>query len=303
MSGASLSLSSRCIPATSTTRPRSTRSVEAITRELARQGYAFSDVRPHGERDNANHTIALAFTIDDAPKVYIERIDIVGNTRTRDYVIRREFDIGEGDPYNHAMVERGERRLNNLGFFKSVHISTRPGSAPDRVIVTVAGRGQADRLGQPLRRLFDDRRRRWPKSPSPRPTSSAAANMCGSAPRKASTAAAGASRFTEPYLPRPAPRRRLRHLPQAAVAEPVHLYETKTTGVNLRLGVPITDELTFQPNYSLYESQIIIPNTQLAAVRRLRQHRTSDPASAVAGTTCHAGSSAVPQATTRTTTA
>ncbi len=104
---------------------------------MRRLGYAFSDVRPHGERDNANHTIALAFTIDDAPKVYIERIDIVGNTRTRDYVIRREFDIGEGDPYNHAMIERGERRLNNLDFFKSVHISTRPGSAPDRIIVTI----------------------------------------------------------------------------------------------------------------------------------------------------------------------
>ncbi len=113
------------------------KSVEAITRELARQGYAFADVRPHGERDNANHTIALAFTVDNAPKVYIERVDIVGNTRTRDYVIRREFDIGEGDPYNHALIEAAERRVNNLGFFKSVHISTRPGSQPDRVIVTV----------------------------------------------------------------------------------------------------------------------------------------------------------------------
>ena len=94
-------------------------------------------MRPHGQRDEATHQIALAFTVDDGPKVYIERIDVVGNTRTRDYVIRREFDIGEGDPYNHAMVEQGERRLNRLGYFKKVHISTRPGSSPDRVIVTV----------------------------------------------------------------------------------------------------------------------------------------------------------------------
>ena len=85
---------------------------------MARQGYAFADVRPHGERNDATHQIALAFTVDEGPKVYIERIDVVGNTRTRDYVIRREFDIGEGDPYNHALVERGERRLNRLGYFK-----------------------------------------------------------------------------------------------------------------------------------------------------------------------------------------
>ena len=114
------------------------KSVEAMTRQLARLGYAFSDVRPHGDRNDATHQIALAFTVDDGPKVYIERMDIVGNTRTRDYVIRREFDIGEGDPYNHTLIEQGERHLNNLGFFKTVHVSTRPGSSPDRIIVTIA---------------------------------------------------------------------------------------------------------------------------------------------------------------------
>ena len=62
-------------------------------------------MRPHGDRDNANHRSRSTSPIDDAPKVYVERIDIVGNTRTRDYVIRREFDIGEGDPYNHALIE------------------------------------------------------------------------------------------------------------------------------------------------------------------------------------------------------
>jgi outer membrane protein insertion porin family len=94
------------------------KAVDAISRNVASQGYAFSEVRPHGDRDTNNHTIALAFSVDDGPKVYIERIDIVGNTRTRDYVIRREFDIGEGDPYNHALIERGGRRLNGLGYFK-----------------------------------------------------------------------------------------------------------------------------------------------------------------------------------------
>jgi outer membrane protein insertion porin family len=75
--------------------------------------------------------------VEEGPRVYIERINVRGNTRTRDEVIRREFDIGEGDAYNKVMVDRTERRLNNLGFFKSVRISNEPGSTPDRVIVNV----------------------------------------------------------------------------------------------------------------------------------------------------------------------
>src|SRR4029077_5654263 len=70
------------------------KSVEGITRDVARQGYAFSEARPHGERDSVNHTISLSCSVDNGPKVYTEPIHIVGNPRTRDYVIRREFDIG-----------------------------------------------------------------------------------------------------------------------------------------------------------------------------------------------------------------
>jgi outer membrane protein insertion porin family len=236
------------------------KTVEAMTRELARRGYPFSDVRPHGERDNANHTIALGFTIDDAPKVYVERIDIVGNTRTRDYVIRREFDIGEGDPYNHALIERGERRLNNLDFFKTVHISTRPGSAPDRVIVTVAVEDKAtgsvsvsggySTLEGPLVEVaFTE------------------TNFLGRGQYVKLSASRGeysngwGITFTEPYLfdQRLAGGFDIYHKQQ--LQNTYALYETNTTGINLRLGVPVTEELTFQPNYSLYESQIIIPNT------------------------------------------
>ena len=75
--------------------------------------------------------------VEEGPRVYIERINVRGNTRTRDYVIRREFDLGEGDAYNKVLIDRAERRLNNLGYFKKVRISNEPGSAPDRVIVNV----------------------------------------------------------------------------------------------------------------------------------------------------------------------
>ena len=175
-------------------------------------------------------------------------------------MIRREFDIGEGDPYNHAMVEQGERRLNRLGYFKKVHISTRPGSTPDRVIVTVEvedqptgsvslsggysttagflaevaftetnflGRGQyvkAERVGRPVQP-------RMGRCRSPSPISSTS----GSPPGSTST-----TRSRTPTPGRP--------------------ITTWTTGANLRLGVPITDEFTFQPNYSIYQSQIKIPS-------------------------------------------
>jgi outer membrane protein insertion porin family len=236
------------------------KTVDSIARELARLGYAFADVRPHGQRDEATHQIALAFTVDDAPKVYVERIDVVGNTRTRDYVIRREFDIGEGDPYNHALIERGERRLNRLGYFKKVHISTRPGSTPDRVIVTVQvddqptgsislTGGYSTTAGFLAEVAFTE------------------TNFLGRGQYiRASISAGQYARgwglsFTEPYF-----------LDQriAAGFDVFHkeqdentwaLYDTWSTGVNLRIGVPITDEFTVQPNYSIYQSQIKVPNS------------------------------------------
>jgi outer membrane protein insertion porin family len=113
------------------------KTLEALTIEASRLGYAFAQVRPRGERDYENHTISIAYTVDEGPRVYIERIEVQGNTRTRDYVIRREFDVVEGDAYNRILIDRAERRLNNLGFFKTVRITSEPGSAPDRVVVLV----------------------------------------------------------------------------------------------------------------------------------------------------------------------
>ncbi|HVV93761.1 MAG TPA: outer membrane protein assembly factor BamA [Hyphomicrobiales bacterium] len=114
------------------------KSVEDMSVDLAKSGYAFAQVRPRGERDYEHHTISVDYVVEEGARVYVERINIHGNTRTRDYVIRREFDLNEGDAYNQALIDRAERRLKNLGFFKSVKITATPGSAPDRVIVDVA---------------------------------------------------------------------------------------------------------------------------------------------------------------------
>jgi outer membrane protein insertion porin family len=113
------------------------KSVEEMTIEMSKRGYAFAQVRPRGERNYETHTISLTFVVEEGPRAYIERINIRGNTRTRDYVIRREFDISEGDAYNRVLVDRAERRLKNLAYFKTVKISNEPGSAPDRIILNV----------------------------------------------------------------------------------------------------------------------------------------------------------------------
>jgi outer membrane protein insertion porin family len=113
------------------------KTIEDVTIELAKRGYAFSQVRPRGDRDFSARRINLVYVIEEGPRVYIERINIKGNVRTRDYVVRREFDIYEGDPYNRALIDRAERRLKNLGYFKNVKITNEPGSAPDRIILNV----------------------------------------------------------------------------------------------------------------------------------------------------------------------
>ncbi|WP_425354571.1 outer membrane protein assembly factor BamA [Jiella sonneratiae] len=108
-----------------------------VTNALANKGFAFAQVTPRGDRDFTNHTIAIDYVIDQGPRAYIERIEIRGNTKTRDYVIRREFDISEGDAFNQVLIQRAKQRLEDLKYFTTVKISTAPGSEPDRVIVIV----------------------------------------------------------------------------------------------------------------------------------------------------------------------
>jgi outer membrane protein insertion porin family len=112
------------------------KTVEDLTLALAKSGEPFANVVA-GNARAPGHLIDLVYTIGQGQRLYVERIDIHGNTATHDDVIRREFDFGEGDAYNRALVERGERRLKALGYFKSVKIATEPGSAPDRIVIDV----------------------------------------------------------------------------------------------------------------------------------------------------------------------
>ncbi|MBN7760051.1 outer membrane protein assembly factor BamA [Nitratireductor aquibiodomus] len=112
-------------------------SIIALTENVAGKGYAFAQVTPRGNRNFETREIDVVYSIDEGPRAYIQRIEIRGNQRTRDYVIRREFDLSEGDAFNQVLVQRAKRRLEGLNFFQTVNISTVPGSQPDQVILVV----------------------------------------------------------------------------------------------------------------------------------------------------------------------
>jgi outer membrane protein insertion porin family len=112
-------------------------SIIKLSEKVAGQGYAFAKVEPRGDRNFENHTISVVYNIDQGPRAYLERIEIRGNEKTRDYVIRREFDVSEGDAFNQVLIQRAKKRLENLEFFQTVNISTAPGSQPDQVVLVV----------------------------------------------------------------------------------------------------------------------------------------------------------------------
>ena len=234
------------------------KSVEAMTIQAARQGYAFANVRPRGDRNFETKTINLAFVVEEGARAYIERINIRGNTRTRDYVIRREFDLGEGDAYNRALVDRAERRLKNLNYFKTVKITNEPGSAPDRVVVNVdveeqptgefsisGGYSTADGLiGE---------------------VSIADRNLMG----RGVYAKAGFTygqyvkgfdlSYVEPYLFGYRMAGGIDLFARQNLANNYVSYDSQTIGTNLRLGFAVTEEIAFQPRYSFYQQKITLP--------------------------------------------
>ena len=236
------------------------KSVEALNREVSRRGYAFSQIRPKGDRDASTQTIALGFAVDDGPRVYVEKINVRGNTRTRDYVVRREFDLGEGDAYNRVLIDRAERRLNNLGYFKKVKISNEPGSSPDRVIVNV------DVEDQPTG-SFSVAGGYSTTDGFLAEVSVTESNFLGRGQYVRAAASKGQFSqgyelsFTEPYFLDRRIAAGIDLFRQQQDNSKFSQYQTIITGGTLRFGLPVTDELSFSPRYSLYTTEINIPNT------------------------------------------
>ncbi len=114
------------------------RTAQALQDQANFQGFPFVEVQPRIRRDREAERVNLAFELNEAPRIFVERIDIVGNTRTQDRVIRREFRVAEGDAFNAAQVRRSRDRIRNLGFFQDVQIASSPGTAPDRAVLTTS---------------------------------------------------------------------------------------------------------------------------------------------------------------------
>jgi outer membrane protein insertion porin family len=236
------------------------KSVEEMQIEASRRGYAFAAVRPRGDRNFEAHTVSITFAVDEGPRSYIERIDIRGNTRTRDYVIRREFDLSEGDAYNRALVDRAERRLKNLDFFKSVKLVTEPGSSSDRVILIVD--------------LEEKSTGDFSISGGYSTTDGALAEVSISERNflgrglfaKASVTygqyARGASlSFVEPYLLDYRVALGLDVFYREQLANDYVSYGTTTLGFSPRLGFALREDLSLQLRYSLYQQSITLPTT------------------------------------------
>jgi outer membrane protein insertion porin family len=110
---------------------------DTLTFAAGAAGFAFVDVRPRYTANPETRTVDVSFQVREGPRVYVERIDILGNTQTLDHVIRREMNVAEGDAYNRVLIDRSRNQIRGLGFFKEVEIEETPGSAPDRTVLRV----------------------------------------------------------------------------------------------------------------------------------------------------------------------
>lgn len=111
--------------------------IDKLTDALGDEQYAFVNIRPDVKRDKENGLITISFIIDESARVFVERIDVAGNQRTLDKVIRRELMLVEGDPFNKSKLARSEQRIRNLNFFEKVSVEATPGSAPDKTVIDV----------------------------------------------------------------------------------------------------------------------------------------------------------------------
>ncbi len=114
-----------------------TLTIDRFTNALGDLQYAFVSVRPEIDRDRGNRVVNITFVINETPRVFVERIDIRGNVRTLDKVVRREMELVEGDPFNRSKLARSEQNVRDLGYFENVNVTPLQGSAPDKTVLDV----------------------------------------------------------------------------------------------------------------------------------------------------------------------
>src|SRR6266478_8543699 len=244
------------------------KTTEVIAIELAKLGYPFAQVVPRITRDAAAQRIDVAFTIGQGPRTYVERIEIHGNTRTRGYVIRREFDIAEGDAYNKMLIDRAERRLKNLNYFKTVKITTKPGSVADRVVldVEVAEQSTGDFSISGGYSTTDGLLAEVKVGDS---------NFLGSGTALKSSVSYGqyARGFdlsaSEPYFLGTRVSAGIELYGRQNFASPYQTYGSDIYGATMQFGTTVTEQIGVQYRYSLYNQNVTLDPTSLAAAPSL----------------------------------
>jgi outer membrane protein insertion porin family len=240
------------------------KTTDALAIEMAKLGYPFAHATPRLARDAIAQRVDVTFMVEEGQRAYVERIEIHGNSRTKDYVIRREFDFGEGDPYNKTLIDRAERRLKNLNYFKTVKISTRPGSTPDRVILDVetadqstgdffVSGGYSTTDGWLAEVKVGDR------------------NFYGTGNAVQATvsygqyAQGGDLSFVNPALFGNHISGGIDLFGRQAFASPYQSYGSNSYGGTLTLGTPISEQTTVQWRYSLYDQNVTLDPSATSA--------------------------------------
>jgi len=252
------------------------KTVDDLSIAMAKAGEPFANVRPRGDRVPGQHIINLTYNIEPGPRLYVERIVIHGNAKTEDRVIRRELDVGEGDPYNRALIDRGERRLKALGFFKVVKINKEPGSTPDRVVVNVTveeqdtgdymiGGGYSTADGFLAQVSVSER------------------NLLGRGEFiKAAVSFGQYSNgfdlgFTEPYFLGSRASLGVAVFDKQTTSSSYQAYDTLTYGARLTLAAPLNEELGAQLRYSIYNQQVTLDPTRGLASLPIQQAALAGP--------------------------
>ncbi|MCB1477849.1 MAG: outer membrane protein assembly factor BamA [Rhodobiaceae bacterium] len=240
------------------------KTTEELTIELAKSGYAFAQVRPRGDRDPASLTVGITYVVDEGSRAYVERINIRGNTRTLDSVIRREFDFAEGDPYNRVLVDRARRRLLALGYFQQVSITNEPGSSPDRVVVNVdvveqptgefsVGAGYSSTSGFLANLSIGER------------------NFLGRGQKVKFAVGLGENSqtfefgFTEPYFMGRRVSAGFDVYSKEYKKSDNFAYDRSEAGGNIRFGLPLNEDLRLNLTYQLFQREISNVNTATAS--------------------------------------
>ncbi len=236
--------------------------IEALTETAGTYGYAFAQVRPEFFPDRETRTMDVRFTLTDAPRVYVESIEINGNTLTQDKVIRREFRIVEGDAFSSLQVQRSTARINSLGYFQeNFEIEQVEGSAPDRIIL------QANLQEEPTGELslsagFSSLESFIFQGSIRQNNFRGRGQTVGLSLNYSRYSRSGSISFTEPYL---FDRNIFAGIDiyrqdynNGYFNRQSATYEQTTTGIGLRLGVPVTEYMSLIGRYTLNFEDITI---------------------------------------------